>query len=233
MASFGMFAMLPYGQSLISGVGWAWALLILAANACLILPLAVPLSGSANSVAASPLGQQSVSAALAEARTHRGFWLVTLGFFVCGFQVVFVARALIIAAFISVPVTQWSVYCFAVAIGLIWFGTVPLVSGIVAQIFGVQYLSMLFGLVFVGHQIGSFFGGWLGDFAYQLTGSYHAVWIVAIGLSIIAAILNAAATIRRSQGWRLRRSRPEPWNQQITPGTRRRPKRARTRLRER
>lgn len=250
MASFGMFAMLPYGQSLIAGAGWSWALLILAANACLILPLAMPLSGGSNAAMASSLVSQSVAAALAEARTHRGFWLVTLGFFVCGFQVVFVAthlpaylldkgmsintgmvalsliglanipgsylagylggryskkhllsgifvaRALIIVAFISLPLTQWSVYCFAVAIGLIWFGTVPLVSGIVAQIFGVQYLSMLFGLVFVGHQIGSFFGGWLGGFAYQLTGSYHAVWIVAIGLSIIAAILNAVADDR-------------------------------------
>jgi MFS family permease len=247
LASFGQFAMLPYGQSLISGVGWSWALLILAANACLILPLAVPLSGGTNAAAASTLAKQTVSAALAEARSHRGFWLVNLGFFVCGFQVVFVAthlpaylldkgmsietgmmalaliglanipgayfagylggryskkfllsgifvaRALIIAAFITVPVTQWGVYCFAVAIGLIWFGTVPLVSGIVAQIFGVQYFSMLFGLVFVGHQVGASLGGWIGGFAYELTGSYHAVWVLAIGLSVIAAVLNALA----------------------------------------
>jgi len=247
MASFGQFAMLPYSQSLISGVGWSWALLILAANACLVLPLAIPLSGSANAAAASNIAKQTVSAALAEVRGHRGFWLVWLGFFVCGFQVVFVAthlpsylldqgmsietgmmalaliglanipgaylagllggryskkfllsgvfvaRALIIVAFISVPVTQWSVYAFAVAIGLVWFGTVPLVNGIVAQIFGVQYFSMLVGLVFVGHQIGSFLGGWLGGLAYGLTGSYDAVWVLSIGLSVIAAVLNALA----------------------------------------
>lgn len=250
LASFGQFAMLPYGQSLISGVGWSWALLILAANACLILPLAVPLSGGGNSAVPSSFARQTVSAALAEARSHRGFWLVNLGFFVCGFQVVFiathlpthlldrgmsvdtgmmalaliglanipgaylagylggryskklllsgvfVARALIIMAFVVVPVTQWSVHCFAVAIGLVWFGTVPLVSGIVAQIFGVQYFSMLFGLVFVGHQLGAFLGGWMGGFAYELTGSYHAVWIVAIGLSVVAAVLNAVADDR-------------------------------------
>jgi MFS family permease len=247
LASFGQFAMLPYSQSLISGVGWSWALLILAANACLILPLAVPLAGGANAAAASAFAKQTVAAALAEVRSHRGFWLVWLGFFVCGFQVVFVAthlpsylldkgmsietgmmalaliglanipgayfagylggryskkfllsgiyiaRALIIAAFITLPVTQWSVYGFAVAVGLIWFGTVPLVNGIVAQIFGVQYFSMLIGLVFVGHQIGSFLGGWLGGLSYQLTGSYQAVWVLAIGLSVIAAVLNAVA----------------------------------------
>lgn len=247
LASFGQFGMLPYGQSLISGVGWSWALLILAANACLMLPLAVPLSSDANAAAASSFAKQTVSAALAEVRSHRGFWLVWLGFFVCGFQVVFVAthlpsylldkgtsvetgmmalaliglanipgaylagylgsryskkfllsgiyiaRALIIAAFITLPVTPWSVYAFAVAVGLIWFGTVPLVNGIVAQIFGVQYFSMLIGLVFVGHQIGSFLGGWLGGLSYQLTGSYQAVWLLAIGLSLIAAVLNALA----------------------------------------
>jgi MFS family permease len=247
LASFGQFAMLPFSQNLISGVGWSWALLILAANACLILPLAVPLSGGANAAAAPMFAKQTVSAALAEVRSHRGFWLVWLGFFVCGFQVVFVAthlpsylldkgmsietgmmalaliglanipgayfagylggryskkfllsgiyiaRALIIAAFITLPVTQWSVYAFAVAVGLIWFGTVPLVNGLVAQIFGVQYFSMLIGLVFVGHQIGSFLGGWLGGLSYQLTGSYQAVWVLAIGLSVIAAVLNALA----------------------------------------
>ena len=247
LASFGQFAMLPYGQSLISAVGWSWALLILAANACLMLPLAIALSGNANAAAAPIFAKQTVSAALAEVRSHRGFWLIWLGFFVCGFQVVFVAthlpsylldkgmsvetgmmalaliglanipgayfagylggrhskkfllagiyvaRALIIAAFISLPVTQWSVYAFAVAVGLIWFGTVPLVNGLIAQIFGVQYFSMLIGLVFVGHQIGSFLGGWLGGLSYQLTGSYQAVWILSIGLSVIAAVLNALA----------------------------------------
>lgn len=250
MASFGQFAMLPYGQSLISSLGWWWALMILAANACLILPLAIPLSGGRDAGTAPATVQQTVSAALAEASAHRGFWLVTLGFFVCGFQVVFVAthlpaylldkgmsvdlgmvalaliglanipgsflagylgtrfpkkrllagiyvaRALIIAAFISAPLNEWTVYLFAIALGLVWLGTVPLTSGIVAQIFGVQYLSMLFGVVYLGHQIGAFLGGWLGGYVFDATGSYLVVWFIAIGLSIGAAMANLLADER-------------------------------------
>jgi MFS family permease len=247
IASFGQFAMLPYSQSLISGVGWWWALMILAANVCLILPLAIPLAGARGNgaIAASP--QTTVAGALAEARAHRGFWLITLGFFVCGFQVVFVAthlpaylldkgmsvdvgmaalaliglanipgsflagylgarypkrlllagiygaRAIIITAFISLPVTEWTVYLFAFALGMVWLSTVPLTSGIVAQIFGVQYLSMLFGIVYLGHQIGAFFGGWLGGYVYDTTNSYQVVWVVAVGLSVMAAISNVLA----------------------------------------
>lgn len=250
VASFGQFAMLPYGQALISGVGWWWALLILAANACLILPLAIPLAGGQSTAVTASSAQQTVSSAVAEARAHRGFWLVTLGFFVCGFQVVFIAthlpaylldkgmsvdvgmaalaliglanipgsflagylgarypkrlllsgiylaRAVIIAAFISFPVTEWTVYLFAIALGLVWLGTVPLTSGIVAQIFGVQYLSMLFGIVYLGHQVGAFLGGWLGGYAFDSTGSYQAVWVMAIALSILAAVVNALADDR-------------------------------------
>lgn len=250
LASFGQFAMLPYGQALISSIGWWWALMILAANACLILPLAIPLASDKGTAAPGASLQQSVSAALAEARAHRGFWLVTLGFFVCGFQVVFVAthlpaylldkgmsvdvgmaalaliglanipgsflagylgarypkkalltgiylaRAIIIAAFISLPVSEGTVYLFATALGLVWLGTVPLTSGIVAQIFGVQYLSMLFGIVYLGHQIGAFLGGWLGGYVFDNTGSYQGVWLMAIALSLLAAIVNAVADDR-------------------------------------
>jgi MFS family permease len=247
LASFGQFTMLPYGQSLISGVGWWWALMILAANACLMIPLAIPLAHAKSASTIACTAQQSVSAALAEARAHRGFWLVTMGFFACGFQVVFVAthlpaylldsgmsvdagmialaliglanipgsflagylgsryskrlllsgiylaRAVIIMVFISLPVTELTVYAFSVALGLVWLGTVPLTSGLVAQVFGVRYLSMLFGIVYLGHQIGAFLGGWMGGFVYDKSGSYTMVWIVAVGLSVIAALANAYA----------------------------------------
>lgn len=250
LASFGQFAMLPYGQALISNIGWWWALMILAANACFILPLAIPLAGDRATATGNPNLQQSVSSALAEARAHRGFWLVTLGFFVCGFQVVFIAthlpaylldqgmsvdvgmvalaliglanipgsflagylggryskkhllsgiyaaRAVIIVAFLMAPVTAWSVYLFAVALGLVWLGTVPLTSGIVAQIFGVQYLSMLFGIVYLGHQIGAFLGGWLGGYVFDTTGSYVLVCIIAALLSGLAAVVNLLADDR-------------------------------------
>lgn len=257
LASFGQFAMLPYGQALISNIGWWWALMILAANVCLILPLAIPLAGTPDATpAASGIGQ-SVAEALREARRHRGFWLVTTGFFVCGFQVVFIAthlpaylldngmsgnvgmialaliglanipgsffagylgnryskknllaglyaaRAFVIVVFLSFPVSQWSVYFFAVAFGLIWLGTVPLTSGLVAQIFGVRYLSMLFGIVYLGHQIGAFLGGWMGGYVYDYTGSYLPVWGVAVGLSLIAAFVNLMADDREVERLRL------------------------------
>lgn len=247
LASFGQFAMLPYGQSLISGIGWWWALIILSLNACLMLPLAIPLARAKGHATSASTVSQTVSEALREARAHRGFWLVTLGFFVCGFQVVFVAthlpaylldkgmsvdtgmvalaliglanipgsfmagylgarfskrlllsgiyfaRAVIIIAFISLPVTPWSVYAFSVALGLVWLGTVPLTSGIVAQVFGVQYLSMLFGVVYLGHQVGAFLGGWMGGYFFDLSGSYLSVWIISVGLSLAAAIVNVLA----------------------------------------
>ena len=183
-------------------------------------------------------------AILAEAFTHRGFWLLSLGFFVCGFQVVFIAvhipaflmdrglsplvgttvlaliglfnifgsylaglgggkfrkpmlltgiyltRAVVITVFILLPVTAWSAYAFGTVIGLLWLSTVPLTNGTVATVFGVGNMSMLGGIVFLFHQIGAFLGGWLGGYLYDATGSYHAVWIIAIGLSLAAALLN-------------------------------------------
>ena len=72
-----------------------------------------------------------------------------------------------------------SVYVFACVIGFLWLSTVPLTSGLVAQIFGVHYLSMLGGFVFLGHQIGSFLGVWLGGRLYDMTGSYDLVWWIS------------------------------------------------------
>lgn len=85
--------------------------------------------------------------------------------------------------------------------GLLWLSTVPLTSGTVAAVFGVDNLSMLGGIVFLFHQVGAFLGGWLGGYLYDTTGSYQGVWIIAIGLSIAAASLNwpiREQTVRRS-----------------------------------
>jgi predicted MFS family arabinose efflux permease len=75
--------------------------------------------------------------------------------------------------------------------GLTWLGTVPLTNGLVAHIFGVKYLSTLFSIAFLGHQIGSFLGAWYGGFMFDLTGSYTTVWIFCVMLSIVAAALCA------------------------------------------
>jgi MFS family permease len=98
-------------------------------------------------------------------------------------------RGAAILAFITLPLTPWSTWLFAAVIGFTWLGTVPLTNGLVAQIFGVKYLSTLFSFVFLGHQIGSFLGGWYGGYMFDLTGSYLTVWMVAVGLSVLAAVM--------------------------------------------
>jgi MFS family permease len=103
---------------------------------------------------------------------------------------IYFARAVVIAAFLIWPISAWSVYLFAAAIGFLWLGTVPLTNGLVAQIFGVRYLATLFGVVFFSHQIGSFLGVWLGGILFDMTGTYQLVWIGSIALGVIAGILN-------------------------------------------
>jgi len=103
---------------------------------------------------------------------------------------IYLLRALAITAFLLLPLTAWSVYVFAAAMGALWLSTVPPTNAIVAQIFGVQYMSMLGGFVFLSHQIGSFLGVWLGGRLYDMTGSYDLVWWIAVALGVFAAIVN-------------------------------------------
>jgi MFS family permease len=239
--SSGQLLLAPIGGALIDGLGWAMALLALAAIAALIIPLALGVRGKAVADSASA---NSLSEALSEASRHSGYWLLCGGFFVCGFHVAFIAthlppflsdhdlppmlaataiamiglfnifgsiasgwlggkfrqkhvlsyfylaRAIIIAGFLIFPVTQTSVLIFAALIGFLWLGTVPLTSGLVARIFGPRYLGALFGIVFFSHQIGGFLGAWLGGYIFDLTGSYDQVWLIAIALGVLAAILH-------------------------------------------
>lgn len=240
--SFGQFAMLPGSLGLIGWLGWSSALLALGLLVALIVPLAAMIKEAPASVSNGP--EQTLLEALREAAGHSGFWLLALGFFVCGFQVVFVAvhlpaylvdhhlpaitgttvlalvglfnifgtyiagwlggrmakprllsalyllRGVVITLFLVAPLTQWSAYLFGIAMGLLWLSTVPLTNGTVATLFGVRNLSMLGGIVFLFHQIGSFLGGWLGGYLYDHTGSYDLVWQISIGLSLMAAALN-------------------------------------------
>lgn len=239
--SFGQFAMLPGSQGLISWLGWSSALLALG----LLVALIVPLAGMLKDRPLPSRGpEQSLAEALREAAAHRGFWLLSLGFFVCGFQVVFIGvhlpaylvdqhlpatvgttvlalvglfnvfgtyiagwlggrlakprlltvlyllRAVVILAFLYMPLSVWSAYAFGMAMGLLWLSTVPITNGTVATLFGVRNLSMLGGIVFLFHQLGAFLGGWLGGYLYDHTGSYEVVWQISILLSLMAAALN-------------------------------------------
>lgn len=241
--SFGQFVMLPYGQMLISALGWQQSLLVLAATVALIVPLAFLLH-EPRVQAVQPGSGQSIPEALREAFRHRGYVLLCAGYWVCGFQLMFISvhfpafltdhgmkpevgmtalaliglfnifgsytwgwlggrfskkrllsllyflRAMNIAAFIVLPMTPTSVYVFAAVIGFLWLGTVPLTSGLIAQIFGIRYLSTLGGITFLWHQVGSFVGVALGGYLFDQTGSYRLMWLIAIVAGLFAAAVN-------------------------------------------
>lgn len=240
--SFGQFAFVPYADFFLRGFDWQFALVALAVTALAILPLARGVSGFAAPPAAR--GAQTAGQALKEAMGHSGFWLLTIGFFVCGFQVVFVAvhlpayiadkgleawsaayalalvglfnivgtytagvmgtkgvkkkllayiylgRSAVFIVFLLVPVSEYSVIVFGAALGLFWLSTVPLTSGLVAQIFGTTWMSMLYGIVFLSHQLGSFMGAWLGGKFFDMYGNYDLVWGMCVALGFVAAALH-------------------------------------------
>ena len=103
---------------------------------------------------------------------------------------IYTLRAVAIALFIAFPLSPLTLYAFAIVIGFLWLSTVPLTNGLVGQIFGMRYAGMLAGVVFFGHQIGSFLGVWLAGYLYDQTGSYHGALVISIGLGVFAAIVN-------------------------------------------
>jgi MFS family permease len=243
--SFGQFLMVPTEGFLISSTGWQTALLVLAAIVMLIIPLSLFLREPGFAAGAvQPRRDQTIGQALAEAFKYPSFQLLMAGYFVCGFQVVFIgvhmpsylkdqglspqvagyalaliglfnvfgtyiagslgqrmpkknilsfiyfARAVVITVFIAAPLSPVSVYIFASLMGLLWLSTVPPTNATVAQIFGIQHMSMLGGFVFFSHQIGSFMGVWLGGYLYDKTGSYDIVWYISIALGVFAGLVN-------------------------------------------
>ena len=254
--SFGQFLMVPVEGWLIAGLGWQQALLVLSMAVLLIVPLAFGLREPGFKGAAPVKREQTIVQALGEAFRYPSFNLLMAGYFVCGFQVVFIgvhmpsylkdhglspqvasyalaliglfnvfgtyiagtlgqrmprrfilsfiylARAVAISVFLLVPLSPLSVYIFSAVMGTLWLSTVPPTNATIAQIFGVQHLSMLGGFVFFSHQLGSFMGVWLGGYLYDATGSYDIVWYIAIGLGVLAGLVNLPikeAPIQRAQ----------------------------------
>jgi predicted MFS family arabinose efflux permease len=209
-----------------------------------IVPLAFWLREPRFAGSAPAAQRQGVGEAFSEALRYPSFLMLTAGYFVCGFQVVFIAvhmpsylrdhglspqvasyslaliglfnvfgtyisgalgqrmakrhilmfiyfaRAVVIGAFLLAPLTPTSVYVFSAVMGALWLSTVPPTNAAVAQIFGVQHLSMLGGFVFFSHQVGSFMGVWLGGFLYDRTGNYDVVWGMAIAFGVLAGLIN-------------------------------------------
>lgn len=241
--SSGMFFTVPAVQLAIDSWGWAAAILLIAGAVALIVPLAYAIAiGPPGKGGAPEAG--GVGPAVREAGAHRGFLLLTAGYFVCGFQTMFVgahlpamlqdfsvsprmgavaltliglfnvigcfvwgvaggrwpakyllcalylSRSLVMMVFFVVPITNTSVIVFAVVVGLLWLGTVPLTGTIVAQIFGPSYVATIYGMVYLNHQIGAFLGIWLGGVLYDSTGSYALVWWISVALGGVAALLH-------------------------------------------
>lgn len=103
---------------------------------------------------------------------------------------IYLGRAVAIALFVLLPVTSVTAYVFAAAMGLLWLSTVPLTNAAVATMYGVKNMSLLGGMVFLAHQIGSFLGGWIGGVIFDKMGSYDLAWGFAIALSLMAAAVN-------------------------------------------
>ena len=100
------------------------------------------------------------------------------------------SRAVVITVFILIPITSSTVYLFSAIMGILWLSTVPLTTGLVAQTQGLTFLSTLVGLVFLGHQAGSFLGAWLGGRIYDTTDEYTIMWWTAVALGILAALIH-------------------------------------------
>ena len=97
---------------------------------------------------------------------------------------------MVFVAFVLVPISPVTVVLFAAAIGVLWLSTVPLTSGLIAQIFGPRYMATLFGFVFFSHQLGSFVGVRLAGYLFDTTGAYDAVWWAGVALGLVAVALH-------------------------------------------
>ena len=244
--SFGQFIMLPSTLLLLQNFGWSAALVVSAILIAMIVPLAWMLKAPAFVVPNTSTNQVQLSFKdiLVIAKNHKPFWFLSLGFLVCGFQVVFIGihlpgylidhgfnattgtvflalvglfnivgtytagwlggkyskpkllmglyglRGIAIIVFLMLPLSTFTIYSFGVVMGLLWLSTVPLTNGIVANMFGIKYLSMLSGIVFFTHQVGSFFGGWLGGVNHDVTGNYDLIWLFSIILSVFGVLVH-------------------------------------------
>ena len=103
---------------------------------------------------------------------------------------IYLSRTAAITLFMLIPFSLVSVLVFSAVMGFLWLATVPATSGLVAVMFGTRYMALLYGIVFLGHQIGSFIGVWLGGWLYDRSGSYDLVWWLGAALGIMAAVVH-------------------------------------------
>jgi predicted MFS family arabinose efflux permease len=244
IGSLGTMVLAPIGQGLIEGFGWKSAMVAFAAVAASMALLSLPIrERTAPGNEPSARRNLDLGAAVREAMGHRGFMFMTLAYFACGFQLVFITthlpsylqvcgvspaiggtalaliglfnaigtytfgllgarysqkrllafiylgRTLFIVLFLLMPISPTSTLIFASAMGLLWLGVAPLVTGIVARMFGFNHFNALYGLVFLSHQLGSFLGAWMGGLVFDRFGNYHVAWGALIVIGITAFLL--------------------------------------------
>ena len=251
--SFGQFALVPVTQILMVQGGWQFALLMLSVIMASMVAVAMGLRTPASSARPIEGPILTIGATLQQAVSSRDYILLTVGFFVCGLQLVFITthlptylhdaglspdisswalaliglfniigafvcgwlggvvskkkslatvyllRGITIAAFILIPPTPVTALLFGACMGLLWLGTIPLTSGLIVVFFGPRYLSMLYGLVFLSHQIGSFVGAWLGGIWYDWFGNYEAMWWLNAAAGLFAFAVNWAIREPRAE----------------------------------
>ncbi|MFL5280483.1 MAG: MFS transporter [Rhodopila sp.] len=249
IASLGMatgiatFLAYPYVHVLIETLGWRPSLLAVAATVTLTLPFAFIVAGRPK-VLVTTVRKQTMREAFGEAFATPSFWLLTFGFYVCGFHVAFYsvhlpafvqdqglgawvgvwslmalgianiigtwlagqsgryfqkhtvltgiyfARAVLFVGLIFLPMTPVTIIGTTALLGLFWLSTIPLTSSLVGTFFGTSWMSMLFGFVFLSHQLGSFTGLYLAGVVYDATHSYTTMWWLSAGLGLLAGLLN-------------------------------------------
>ena len=241
-SGIGSFLAFPYTHALMETLGWKASLLAVIATLGALLPCAWVLSG--RPVATAGIKPQSLREAFSEAFRLPSYWLLVVGYSVCGFHVAFysthlpayvgaqglpawvavwaltgvgianiigtfiagwsarylekrqsltiiyVTRCFIFLGILYLPTTPLTVIALSCVLGFVWLATIPLTSGLVATFFGTTWLSMLFGIVLLSHQMGSFLGVWLAGVLFDLTQSYDSMWRISIGISLTAALLH-------------------------------------------
>lgn len=241
--SLGTMVIAPFGQAVIDAFTWQTALLCFAGLAVAMGLVGATVRSGPRGPGALAVQEQTVRDALAEAVAHRGYMAMTIAFFACGFQIVFISvhfpkylalcglspsvgawslaligvfnaigsytfgalgtrydkskllagiyliRTLSIAVFLLLPVSPGATLVFASVMGFFWLGVAPLVSGLIGGMFGMRHFNMLYGVVFLGHQVGSFAGAWMGGAVLDITGSYGLAWGALIVIGLCAAAL--------------------------------------------
>jgi len=251
VGSLGLVIASPMAQTLISTSGWQVALIGFLGFILVMIPCA--LGGGISDrieISAADDTDQPIGEVMRSALSHSGFLVMSVAYFVCGLQLVFltthlpnyievcgldptlsasalalvglfnvvgsylfgwlggiypkhlllggayICRSIIIACYFYFPPTPVTTVIFASLMGMLWLGVVPLVNGLVAQLFGLRFMTTLAGVAFFSHQVGSFIGAWGGGVIFDMLGSYDVAWRIGVIIGLIAGVTQMLMNVR-------------------------------------